>query len=218
MDLRIVELAKNLINYSCKVSEGEKVLIEAGVGSEELVIELVKQIYVKKAMPFVRISNSAVTRELMKGMNKELAEQMTKYMKPQMEDMNAYIGISAGKNMFDNSNVDSKKIEDYSIYYSLPIHHEIRVKKTKWVILQYPTPAFAQMANKNTQDFEDFYFKVCNLDYSKMNKAMDALKDLMDKTDKIRIINNQTDITFSKFLMESAVIEDPETNNTEYNE
>ena len=197
MDLRVKELAKNLVNYSCRIKENEKVLIEAGFGCEELVIELVKEIYAQKAFPFIRFSSSAVTREIMRGMSKELAENMAKYMKPQMEEMNAYIGISAGKNMFDNSNVDSNKLEDYSIYYSLPIHHEIRVKKTKWVILQYPTPAFAQMANKNTQDFEDFYFKVCNLDYSKMNRAMDALKDLMDKTDKVRIVNGGTDLTFS---------------------
>lgn len=197
MDIRICELAKNLVNYSCKIKENDKVLIEAGMGAEELVIELVKEIYKNKAFPFVRFSSSAVTREVLKGMSKELAQTMAKYMQPQMEDMNAYIGISASLNMFDNSGVDTDKVEQYSIYYSLPIHHEIRVKKTKWVILQYPTPAFAQMANKNTRDFEDFYFKVCNLDYSKMNKAMDSLKNLMERTDKVRIINPQTDLTFS---------------------
>lgn len=197
MDLRVITLAKNLVNYSCKIKENEKVLIEAGQGSEELVIELIKEIYNKKAYPFVRITNNNIMREIMNGMDENLAKDMANFMRPQMENMDAYIGISASKNMFDNSNVDSKKQEIYSINYSLPIHHEIRVKKTKWVILQYPTPAFAQMANKNTRDFEEFYFKVCNLDYAKMSTAMDNLKQLMDKTDKVRIINPNTDITFS---------------------
>ena len=55
----------------------------------------------------------------------------------------------------------------------------------------------AQLASMNTEDFEDFYFDVCNLDYSKMDKAMDSLKSLMERTDKVRIVSPGTDITFS---------------------
>ena len=38
----------------------------------------------------------------------------------------------------------------------------------------------AQLAGMSTKAFEDYYFKVCNLDYAKMDKAMDHLKKLMD--------------------------------------
>ncbi|MPM89798.1 hypothetical protein SDC9_136910 [bioreactor metagenome] len=49
----------------------------------------------------------------------------------------------------------------------------------------------------STEAFEDFYFKVCNLDYAKMAAAMDPLIDLMQKTDKVRIIGPGTDLHFS---------------------
>ena len=55
----------------------------------------------------------------------------------------------------------------------------------------------AQAANMSTEAFEDFYFNVCNLDYSKMSKAMDKLVDLMNKTDKVRLVSKDTDISFS---------------------
>lgn len=197
MDLRNAELAKILVNYSCKVQPNEKVLIEAGYGAEELVAEIVKQVYEKQAYPFVSFSSLEVNREIMKGMSEQLAKQMAIYDKSRMEDMDAYIGISSSKNMFDCTNVPSENLTYYNLNYALPIHHDIRVKKTKWVILKYPTPSFAQMANMNTRDFEDFFYKVCTLDYSKMNKAMDALKLLMEKTDKVRIVNSGTDLTFS---------------------
>jgi aminopeptidase len=45
--------------------------------------------------------------------------------------------------------------------------------------------------------FEDFYFKVCNLDYSKMGQAMESLVEYMNKTDKVRIVGPGTDLTFS---------------------
>ncbi len=51
-----------------------------------------------------------------------------------------------------------------------------RVNKTKWVVLRWPTPAMAQMAGMSTEAFEDLYFKVCTLDYSKMDPGMEALK------------------------------------------
>ncbi len=45
--------------------------------------------------------------------------------------------------------------------------------------------------------FEDFYFNVCNLDYSKMDRAMDALKALMERTDRVHIKGQGTDLMFS---------------------
>jgi aminopeptidase len=77
------------------------------------------------------------------------------------------------------------------------VHHEIRVAKTKWVVLRYPSPATAQAAGMSTEAYENFYFEVCNLDYSKMNKAMDPLAALMEKTDKVHILGIDTDLTFS---------------------
>ena len=49
----------------------------------------------------------------------------------------------------------------------------------------------------STTAFEDFYYKVCTLDYSKMDRAMDALEALIAKTDKVRITAVDTDLTFS---------------------
>ncbi len=49
----------------------------------------------------------------------------------------------------------------------------------------------------STEAFEDFYFDVCNLDYSKMDRAMDPLKELMDRTDRVRLVGPGTDLSFS---------------------
>ncbi|MCG3056402.1 aminopeptidase, partial [Escherichia coli] len=54
-----------------------------------------------------------------------------------------------------------------------------------------------QLAKMSTEAFEDFYFDVCNLDYSKMSKAMDSLVDLMNRTDKVHLTGKGTDLTFS---------------------
>jgi len=49
----------------------------------------------------------------------------------------------------------------------------------------------------STEAFENFYFDVCNLDYGKMDQAMSPLVELMNKTDKVRITGEGTNLTFS---------------------
>ena len=49
----------------------------------------------------------------------------------------------------------------------------------------------------STEKFEDFYFDVCNLDYSKMGKAMENLVEYLNRTDKVHIVGPGTDLTFS---------------------
>ncbi len=196
-DERIVKLAKLLTEYSCNLQKGEKVLIEAKGVDYPLVEELVKQAQELGAYPFVSITDERVSRRLLLGMTEEHANLMAKYDAYRMQEMDAYIGIRGGFNVNENCDVPDEKTRIYSQLYAHKVHHELRVKNTKWVILRYPTPSMAQQANMSTEKFEDFFFDVCTLDYAKMSKAMDSLKALMDKTDKVRLVAKDTDITFS---------------------
>ena len=196
-DERITKLAKNLINYSCSLKKGEKVLIEAKGIDYMLVNALVKETYKAGGFPFVEIYDNRVTRELLFGLTEEHAKLRAEFDKARMEKMDAYIGIRGGENCNELSDVPEENLKIESEFYSHPVHHEIRVKKTKWVVLRYPNQGMAQQAGMSTDAFEDFYFKVCNLDYSKMDRAMDALKARLDKADKVRLTAKNTDITFS---------------------
>lgn len=196
-DNRIEKLAEVLINYSCALKKGEKVLIEAKGIDYMLVNALVRQAYKVGALPFVEIFDNMVTRELLLGQTEEQAKLRAKFDSVRMSEMAAYIGIRGGENCNELSDVPEKNMQIESEYYSHPVHHEIRVKKTKWVVLRYPTQGMAQQAGMSTQAFTDFYFKVCNLDYSKMDRAMDNLKARLDKADKVRIVAQGTDLSFS---------------------
>lgn len=196
IDERLKTLAKNLINYSCSLKKGEKILIEAMDTDEEFLCALVKEVYKIGAFPFVKILSSKLNRELLMKTSEERESLKCKYDLPVMKDMNAYISVRS-KNVYENNDVPKENIKAVNLIYNLPVHHNTRVRKTKWVILNYPTSVVAQNAGMSTEAFEDFYFNVCNLDYSKMDKAMDPLKQLIEKTDKVRIVAPGTDLTFS---------------------
>lgn len=198
MDQRVEKLAKNLVTYSCRVQKNERVLIDAsGECTKDLVKALVKEVYQAGAFPFVKWGNQTIMREILKGITEEQAKLMCELQLQEMKEMDAYIGIRGNDNIAELSGIDPEKIRIYSDNIVNPVHIKERVNNTKWVILRYPNNSMAQLANTSLEDFEDFYFNVCNLDYSKMAKAMDNLVELLNKTDKVRIVAKGTDISFS---------------------
>lgn len=197
-DHRIEKLANNLLNYSINLKKDEKILIEVlGEDAIPLCKELIKQAETLGAHPFFNIIDYDILREFLINATEEQIKLYGSYDKKRMEDMDAYIAVRANSNSSTLSGIAKEKMELYNKYYTLPVHFEERVKNTKWCILRYPNDSMAQMSNMNTEEFEDFFFKVCTLDYQKMSNAMDSLVELMNKTDKVHISGNGTDLTFS---------------------
>jgi len=196
MDERIKTLAKNLVEYSCEISQGEKVLIQInGESAKPLARQLVKEVHQRRGLPFVSLIDSSINRELFMQATKEQLELMKEAELFQMKQMDAYIGIRASDNVSEMSDVPSENMKLSSKILRPVTDH--RVNNTKWVVLRYPNNSMAQLAGESLESFEEFYFKVCNLDYGKMSKAMDSLVDLMDNTRKVRITGPGTDLEFS---------------------
>jgi len=197
VDPRLTRLADVLVNFSTRVQKGEKVLIEAFGIDHALVKELVKKVHAAGGHPFVNLRDHTITRQLLMEGTEEQIKTWADFDTYQMKQMNCYIGIRGGLNISEMSDVPAERIKLWNSLYQHVVHFNTRVKGTKWVILRYPTPSMAQLANMSTAAFEDFYFDVCTLDYSKMDKAMDSLKSLMDNTDQVRIVGQGTDLSFS---------------------
>ena len=109
--------------------------------------------------------------------------------------MDAYIAIRGSHNITETSDVAADKMATAMKHIRKVLDH--RVKKTKWCVLRWPHPAMAQQAGMSTEAFEDFYFDVCLLDYKSFLPAMNHLKNLMEKTEKVHIKNKGTDLRFS---------------------
>jgi len=197
MDERVKVLAHNLVNYSMKVKEKDKVYVHyIGESTSDLARQIVKEVYLAGGIPFPHYTDQKVQREILLNCSEEQMTLMAKIDAAEMDQMNCYVGIRGTDNASELSDVPSDKMGIYEKFYSTPVHHDIRVKKTRWVVLRYPNNAMAQLANTSLENFEDFYFNVCNLDYSKMKKAMTNLVDYMERTDKVRIVGPGTNLTF----------------------
>lgn len=196
MDSRNKKLADVLVHYSCNVQKGEKVLVSyEGDSTKPLAKLLIKEIYACGGLPYVEIRDSSLTREILLSCEEDQLAFMNEYQMAQMQGMAAYIAIRASDNTAELSDVPSVKMNMYN--KALRPVLDYRVNHTKWVVLRYPNNAMAQLANMSLENFENFYYDVCTLDYKKMSVAMDPLIELMNKTDKVRITGKNTDLTFS---------------------
>lgn len=196
-DPRLQKLAQNLVHYSVDVQPGENVLIDMIGCERELTKCLVEEVAKRGGRPFVEYSDRSILRTMLIHATEEQLKLWARLDLERMKNMQAYIGVRSGDNANDLSDVPDAKMKLYETLYRNPVHMEQRVKKTKWVVLRYPNPSMAQLAQMSTEAFEDFYFDVCNLDYSRMETAMDPLQALMNRTDRVRIVSPGTDIAFS---------------------
>lgn len=197
MDARLQTLAKNIIRYSVSLQPGENILIESIGRNDDLVRALIKEAYDAKGIPFLKLGDNILQRELLLGALDSQMDVMMEADRLLMSRMQAYVGIRGGDNASELGDVPMPCLERYNKRYWHPVHSEIRVRKTKWVVLRYPTPGMSQLAGMSTEAFTDYYFRVCNLDYAHMARAMEPLKALMERTDKVRITGPGTDLSFS---------------------
>ena len=194
-DARFDKLAQLLVEYSTQLKRNETVLIEAFDVPDEMTIALVRAARKAGAIPFTQIQRARVTRELAMNASERQLNLMAIHELARMKKMDAYIGLRGSQNITELSDVPPDQMK--LLAKKLRPVQDQRVKKTKWVVLRWPTPSMAQLAGMSTEGFEDFYFDVCTLDYRKLQPGMKALKALMDKTDQVEIRGPGTDLRFS---------------------
>ncbi len=195
-DPRLDKLANVLTTHSTKVQPGEFVLIEGIDIPQEMVIALIRAVRNAGGIPLVELKQNRIQREIILGGDDAGIKLIGEYEIYRMEKVQAYIGIRGSHNITEMSDVPSEAMQRYQKYWIRPLN-DIRVPHTKWVVLRWPYPAMAQQAQMSTEAFEDYYFDVCTLDYSRMERAMVPLKSLMEETDEVHIVGEGTDLRFS---------------------
>ncbi|MBI5838357.1 MAG: aminopeptidase [Candidatus Eisenbacteria bacterium] len=196
-DARQQKLADLVINYSIGLKPGENILIETFDVPDGLAIELIRHAHQAGGRPYLSVRDVRLTGELLRTATEEQVRTWADYDLERMKKMQAYIGLRGAHNVSELSDVPAEKMGLYNKLYQNPVHLDQRVRFTRWVVMRYPTASMAQMANMSTGRFEQFYYDVCTLDYRKMSRAMDPLKELMDRTDRVHVKGPGTDLRFS---------------------
>ena len=192
-------LAGKILEFSCELEEGQNVMLQlVGLNGIGLLRALVERAREMDAHPFVQIEDTEIRRILMERGDKNFwINQAETDQLPLMKKMDAFVGVRASQNIFEQADVNRQANKEYSDHFLKPVHFNERVKNTNWVVLRYPSEAFAMNAKMPTSRFRDFYYKACLLDYDGLHEAMKPLRERLQETDMIQLKGDGTDIEFS---------------------
>lgn len=196
-DPRVRQLAEVLVNYSTGVKKGDVVLISAS-GMES--VPLVKELYalcLERGAKYVEYDFTIpdINRYFYNKASKEQISYFPQHKLDLMKKVDVYIALSAA----DNSMVMAQADQTKMIAYSKVIRPIIdwRVKNTRWVITRFPTHGAAQEAKMSLDEYEDYLYSACCIDWHAESRKQEKLKKLMDKADRVKIKASDTDLTFS---------------------
>lgn len=194
-DPRVDQLARQLVQFSTQVKRGNKVWIDCFDVPNYVPVALIRAVVEAKGIPVVKLHDSVVSRELMLHASEEQYDILGKNNLELMQEMDCYIAVRGSHNITENSDVPAERMK-MVMSKMRPFMNE-RVNNTRWCVLRWPTASMAQQAGMSTPAFEDFYFRVCLLDYAALEPAMKALKKRMDKAKEVHIKGPGTDLRFS---------------------
>jgi aminopeptidase len=197
IDARWQKLADVLVHHSVRVQPGDKVLIEAFDMPPDFVALLMRTISDAGGIPIAETKTTPVLRALYQNATEEQIRFIAGLERQRMEGVQGYIGLRGTPNFAEMSDVPQEKMRLIRQLWWVPVHQEVRVPRTRWVVLRWPTVGMAQAAGMSTEAFEDFYFRVCTLDYAKMERDVQPLVELMERTREVHIKGPGTDLRFS---------------------
>lgn len=190
------KLASILVNHSLKVEPNEKVLIiMETLQSKDLVLSLINYIYKNKGIPFVKIIDTEINSKIYENLDEDAIDIIVKNKFFEVDNYDSFITIRYEVNNYLENKINNKMYESLK-NKSVEVDN-IRINKRKWVLLNYPSVLDAYKAKMNNLEYEEFAYNAMIVDYDKMYNDLIPLKELMSNTDKVRIVGDNTDITFS---------------------
>jgi aminopeptidase len=193
------KLAQLILEHSTEVQKGHNVMVQLiGLNGIDLLRALTEQIREKGANPFIKIEDAETQRILIENGNEAFWKNQAEVDQlPLMKQMDAFVGIRASQNIYENSEASKEANKAYSEHFLKPVHFDERVNNTNWCIMRYPSPAFAMNAKMPTRKFTEFYYNACLVDYAALEEAMKPLEEKLRATDEIHLKGDGTDIKFS---------------------
>lgn len=161
-DTRIDKLADLMVNYSLNVQPKQKVLIHGEFGGEPLMAAVFKKCLQAGAYPFVvPYVHDWLESTLRYGTPDQYAAVYAPF-EEMFKTYDARVRILGDLNTKGLSQFDPEKAAEMLSQYSdaLQIVLERTAKgEMKWVAGLFPTNAYAQDANMNLSDYEDFVYE-----------------------------------------------------------
>ena len=197
-DPRIEDYAKLLVEECLDVQPGWQVMVSAGVLARPLIESIFRLLGQKGAYAVPRLGfGGGFNLEWAKEAPLELLDNPAPIEMHPFHEADAWIGVEAPENTREMSGLDQERLG--RLQAGIRPHVErVFTFDLKWVGCQFPTPALAQDAGMSVNDFADFLFGACLLDWRAEKERMSHYAKAFDEGKEVRIVGAEgTDLTLS---------------------
>jgi aminopeptidase len=193
-DPRLQKLATTIVTYSIDMRPGETVLIQTTVKAKPLVLELVKAIRTHGGDPVVELRDDEIEREIALAATEAGLDRQYRWLDAKLDDVDCLIHIRASESDYVQADVPLE-LKTALARKMAPLAPK-RLGK-KWVLLNYPTEGGAHKNKMSYEAYSEYVLGVSTVDYARMDAAFRPLRELMERTDRVRLVARGTDLSFS---------------------
>lgn len=206
-DPRMEKWAKALVGYSVDVQPGQVVAVTGHLAAEELLRAVAREVIAKGAHPVVLPILEGVASDLLLHGSDDQLQYISPIDRFIREQADVVINIRAETNTRRMSAVDparqslftSARNELMATYMSRAASGEL-----DWTLTLFPTDAYAQDADMETEAYADFVLSACKLDrddpvaaWRELRDEQQRLIDWLDGKSEVRLTGPETDLTLS---------------------
>ena len=165
-DHRIPSLAALLTNYSLNIQKQDRVLIQTFQAAEPLVTALVEEILIAGGHPLPLVYPDRFEETMLRYGDERQVSMVPPFEYLAYTEYEARVSIMASLNTKKFSNVDSKKLKwlgkSRQPILATQMEREARGDFRR-VSTLFPTEAYAQDASMSLNDYEDLYYRACQV-------------------------------------------------------
>jgi aminopeptidase len=197
----VARWADLLVDYCLKVEPEESIVLSAEILARPLVEACYKAIVRRGAHPLVRLELPGLHEFFLQEASDAQLALVPAATLFEAKSVNARIRIAAESDTRSMSRVDPRRQAAFDRARD-PVRQSAR--RTRWVLTQYPTPAYAADARMPLAEYEAFLSRAMFLDRSdpgaawqELGRRQAGLVEFMSGVRTVRIEADGTDITLS---------------------
>ncbi len=206
-DSRIRKLAQLLVEYSLGIKRGQVLLIRGSALAAPLIREAYRAALRRGALIETHVGIEGLEEIFLKEASPAQLAWVSPTRRYQIGRIDAVLGIWAEGNTRSFTNADPKRMAE-AAKASKPIMKRLLDRaakgKLKWASTLWPTNAHAQEAEMSLAEYEEFVFTAGLLDerdpiaaWKAISRSQQALTRALNRVKEIRIVAEDTDLTFS---------------------
>ena len=197
-DPRDRQLAELLVDTCVGVQPGWQVLVVGTPPGRPLIEEIVQLLGERDAYAVLRIGfgGTFAPRTWLRTAPLERIGEPSPIEEHGLRSCDALIVVESPDNTRDGSSVPADRMSAMQAAYR-PAMERVFRHEVPWVGCQYPTAALAQDAGMATEEFADFLYGACLLDWDAERERMQRYADRFDAAEEVRIVGEATDLRLS---------------------